>query len=88
LRYKEVRTVRVKIGRDVLKQRTKPYKQKRTGDWHVVFWDLSVDYPKIITEVVSMEEAPTSRHAVAIAQKRLRETGRMGKIKSVGFVDR
>jgi len=54
----------------------------------VVFYDLSVDYPKIITEVVSTQEAPTSRHAVAIAMRRLRESGKRGKLKSVGFVDR
>ena len=78
----------MKIGRDVLKQKIKPFRQKRTGDWHVVFYDLSVDYPKIITEVVSTQEAPTSRHAVAIAMRRLRESGKRGKLKSVGFVDR
>jgi len=78
----------VRIGKDVLKQKIKPFRQKRRGDWNVIFYDLSVDYPKIINEVVRMEEAPTPRHAAAIALKRLRETGRKGKIKSIGFVDR
>jgi hypothetical protein len=82
----------MKIGKDVLskhiKERIFNPMQKRTGDWHVIFYDLSAEYPKIINEVVRMEEAPTSRHAVAIAMKRLKEAGKRGKFKSVGFVDR
>lgn len=82
----------MKIGKDVLskhiKERIFNPMQKRTGDWHVIFYDLSSDYPKIINEVVNTQEAPTSRHAVAIAMRRLRESGKRGKLKSVGFVDR
>lgn len=76
-----------KIGKDILGRRIKNI-ERRTGDWHVVFWDLSKDYPSITGEVIPMEEAPTPRHAIAIALRRVREKGKKVKLKSVGFVDR